>query len=293
MTEDLPVTVALPAPLDGQVGAWVERDLGWQVVDAAGPLAPVLGLADRVCGPLPWIAITEGAPAGEQVRRLLTAGAVDVVAWPQDRMRIPLLAAQIDRGRRLAPDATQVTVAGVAGGVGTSTIALAIGGLLAWAGAAVLVSGDAGVVALAGASRGAAAGEGGGAAGSAVVAVPGVAGLSVIGGGTEVPAAAWAGDVVVVDAGTVITPSTALVVTRADRGLARAGGLGRPVVVVGHQPLGTREVRRRLGAAPLAHLPVSARVARAGFDGRVPAGLPGAWLRVLRTGLAAWERWSL
>jgi len=292
MTEDLPVTVALPAPLDTRVTAWVERDLGWQVVDPTGPLAPVLALADHASGALPWIAVTDGPPAGEQIRRHLTSGAVDVVGWPQDRLRIPLLAARIDQRRSSGAATSRLTVAGVAGGVGTSTVALAIGGLLAWSGAAVLVSGDAELVAMAGAGS-APGGHGEPTGGrTAPAAVPGVPGLSVVGEATDVAVAAWSGDVVVVDAGTVAGADTTLVVSRPDRGLRRAGTFDRPVVVVGEQPLSARDARRLLGTAPLAHLRTSARVARAGLVGRVPAALPGAWLRELRVGLARLGQWS-
>jgi hypothetical protein len=285
--------VALSPPLDTWVATWVERDLGWQVVDPAGPLAPVLALADRACAALPWIAITDGAPGAEQIRSHLTSGAVDVVGWPQDRLRIPLLAAQIDQGRAgTASGTTRITVAGVAGGVGTSTVALAIGGLLAWSGAVVLVSGNADVVTLARSGQPADPRHHGPHGSTAPLAVEGVPRLSVVDRGADVTASAWSGDVVVVDAGTAVTADTTLVVSRPDRGLRRAGASHRPVVVVGDQPLSGRDARRLLGASLLAHLPSSVRVARAALTGRVPAALPGAWLRDLREGLARLEQWS-
>lgn len=293
MIEDLPVAVALSPPLDTWVATWVERDLGWQVVDPAGPLAPVLALADQACAGLPWIAVTDGSPGAEQIRSHLTSGAVDVVGWPQDRLRIPLLATQIDQSRAGgAAVTTRITVAGVAGGVGTSTIALAIGGLLAWSGAAVLVSGDPELVTLAGSGRPADLFDDGSHRSMTPSAVAGVPRLSVVGEGTDVAASAWSGDVVVVDAGTAVTAETTLVVSRPDRALRRAGASNRPVVLVGNQPLSTRDARRLLGTSLLAHLPTSARVARAGLEGRLPAALPGAWLRDLRDGLARLEQWS-
>jgi hypothetical protein len=293
MIEDLPVAVALSPPLDTWVATWVERDLGWQVVDPAGPLAPVLALADRACAALPWIAVTEGAPDAEQIRSHLTSGAVDVVGWPQDRLRIPLLAAQIDQGRAgAASGTTRITVAGVAGGVGTSTVALAIGGLLAWSGAAVLVSGDAELVTLAGSRQPADRRHHGPHRSAAPSTVDGVPRLSVVDAGADIAASAWSGDIVVVDAGTAVTADTTLVVSRPDRGLRRANASNRPVVLVGDQPLSVRDARRLLGAALLAHLPISARVARSALQGRVPAALPGAWLRDLRAGLARLEQWS-
>jgi len=354
MIEDLPVAVALPPPLGTDVALWIERDLGWQVVDRDGPLEPVIALSDRECGPSPWIAVTDGAPDGEQVRRHLTAGALDVVAWPHDRLRIPLLAAQAERDRGADDHRGRLTIAGAAGGVGTSTVALAIGGLLAWSGAAVLVSGGADLLTFTGGGRPGAgpqpvavrrfAGEqmrpgaeggrllaadavGGAVAapdaaltadtaavsagatviapGAAVVApgatvpnrsapipVPGVPRLSVVGDGVDVATAAWSGDIVVVDGGTARTAETTLIVSRPDRSLERARAAGLPVILVGDGPLGPRDCRRVLGAALLAHLPSSSRVARAGLYGRLPAGLPGAWLRDLRAGLARLERRS-
>lgn len=315
MSEDLPVAVTLPSPLDTQVAVWIERDLGWQVVDEGGPLAPVIALSDRACGKLPWIAVTDGPPDGEQVRRHLTAGALDVIAWPHDRLRIPLLAARVERDRG-GDHRGRLTVAGVAGGVGTSTVALAIGGLLAWSGAAVLVSGSADLLALAGtaavhpalagaapgpmradAARGWSVGTGDDeraalANRSAPSPVPGVPRLSVVGDGIDVATAAWTGDFVVADAGTALTAETTVVVSRPDRNLDRASASGRPVIVVGDQPLSIRDCRRRLGTALLAHLPASARVARAGLQGHVPAALPGTWLRELRAALGRLERRS-
>lgn len=160
MLDDLPVAVALPAPLDADVAAWAEGDLGWQVVEAHGSLTPALALSDGPVGRLPWIAIAAGALDARTVTALLTAGAEDVVAWPGDRERIPVVATRIAVHRRSATGGSRLAVAGVAGGVGTSTISLAIAGLLAWGGAEVLAVGDDDLLTLAGAGAGAGAGTG-------------------------------------------------------------------------------------------------------------------------------------
>lgn len=289
MNEDLPVTVALSPPLDRHVAAWVEQDLGWQVVEVGGPLPPVLALADGPCGPLPWIGVIDGAPTGDDVRLLLTSGATDVVGWPEDRHRIPAVAARIDLGRASVVRSAQLTIAGVAGGVGTSTLALAVGGLLAWSGAAVLVVGGDGLLALAGVD----AAVGGTAAPARThTPVDGVPGLSVARRDADGTASAWSGDVVVVDAGVGVAPDASMVVSRADGGLHLARTSGRPVVVMGDVPLGARDARRLLGRPPLAHLPLSVRVAQAGLRGRVPSAMPGRWLRTLRDGLGRLERVS-
>lgn len=286
MIADLPVVVALPEPLGTHVALWVERDLGWQVVDGDGPLSPVLALADHAPGGLPWIGVVDGPSDADRMRGLLEAGAVDVVGWPDERARVPLAAVRVDVLRRRAPHGRRLVVAGVAGGVGTSTVALAVGGLLAWRGATVLVAGSAAVARLAGVA---------GAASGAHRAVGGVPRLSVgIGDGVAV---GWDGDLVVVDAGVIdgdrMGPSgdgATVVVSRADAGLRQARASSRPVVVIGASPLSTTDIVRVLGRPPLAHLPHSVRVARAGVVGRVPAGLPGRWLRTLEAGLRELER---
>ncbi len=284
MIEDLPVAVLLPAPLDEQVIAWVERDLGWQVVDPGGSLPPALALTDRACDGLPWIGVTDGPPSDDRVTALLTAGAEDVVGWPDGRDRIPLVATRVDVHRRVAPRGTKLSVAGVAGGVGTSTIALAVGGLLAWAGAVALVVGGEPLLSLAGGTGEAAAG--------AHTPVAGVPRLSVASRRVDAAAVAWSGDVVVVDDGTRVTPATTMIVARADGGLRRARESDRPVVVIGDLPLAPRDAQRMLGRPALAHLPLSIRVARAGLHGRVPASLPGRWLQDLGAGLRKLQRWS-
>lgn len=285
MIQDLPVVVALPEPLDGQVTLWVERDLGWQVVDGDGPLLPALALADRPHGGLPWIGIVDGAADQDRTRALLEAGAADVIGWPDDRARVPLVAVRVDVHRRRAPRGRRLVIAGVAGGVGTTTIALASGGLLAWRGATVLVTGSRALGELAGVA---------GAASGAHRAVGGVPRLSVSVADGRAPA--WDGDLVVVDDGVVggvgmgTSAGATVLVSRPDAGLRRARASGRPVIVVGDGPLATGEVVRVLGQPPLAHLPHSARVARAGLTGRVPASLPGRWLRSLEAGLRELER---
>jgi hypothetical protein len=293
MITDLPVAVALPAPLGAELAAWVEHDLGWQVVHDDGPLTPALTLTDRPPGVTPWIGVLDGPADPARTRAMLEAGAADVVAWPDDRARVPLAAVRLDVRRREAPSGSgQLVVAGVAGGVGTSTVALAAGGLLAWRGARVLVAGSAALTRLAGVDRGAVDGH---------RPVAGVPRLSVSADAAGVTA--WDGDLVVVDAGVmggtrvagqglggpaVVAPT--IVTTRADAGLLAAGTTGRPVVVVGERPLSAAETVRALGRRPMAHLPHSVRVARAGLLGRVPAGLPGRWLRTLETGLRRLEQ---
>lgn len=285
MISDLPVSVDLPDPLGGQVIAWVERDLGWQVVEPGGLLRPVLALATAPQDGVPWIAVLDGSADDDRAMTLLAAGAEDVIGWPDERDRIALAATRLDVGRARPARGPRLTVAGAAGGVGTSTVALAVGGLLAWSGASVLVAGDDALPVLAGVDDHRATS-------GAHAPVDGVPNLSVAGRRADASTVPWAGDVVVVDDGTRASPSTTLVVARPDAWLRRAADTGRPVVVIGDQPLRARDVRTLLGETLLVQLPSSIRVARAGAAGRVPTSLPGRWLAQLGDALRRVGRWT-
>lgn len=288
---DLPVAVALHGALREEVTAWAET-AGWQVVGLDDALRPSLVLADAPVAGRPTVVLVPGTPTGDQVRAALLAGAVDVVGWPEDRARL------LELGARplVAPagaEPLRVTVTGSAGGVGTSTLALATAGLLAWSGRRVVVVGDDDLLALCGRDpwRGPGAAElalldpvGVAAEVPALVRpVGGVAGLAVLGGGGRCVDTVtwWPVDVVVLDlrAGAA---GADLVCARPDVHVAAAAELSGRVVVMGDGPLDGPRVRAALGRVPAGRLPTSARVARAAVAGRVPSALPGSWLRELR-----------
>lgn len=344
--EDLPVAVALSPPLAEEVTAFVEGEAGWQVVGVDGPPRPAFVLCDAPLDGRPCVVVVDGEPDPEVVRAALLGGAVDVVGWPQGRGRLLEAPLRVGGGERQAPAPPCVRVAGAAGGAGTSTVALAVAGLLTWSGRRVIVAGDDDLLRLCGhgpwggpgTAEVAALAPADAAAEVAVLAraVPGVAGLEVIGGGgaTVGSPAGWPCDAVVVDlratgpslapapgpagvpgpagAGPGLsappgpagagTPPTgldlpaapggwprdpAIVVARPDAGLRAVAGTLAPVVVAGDGPLDRAAVRRVLGRPPAGWLPRSARVARAGVRGRVPADLPGSWLAALRAALSA------
>lgn len=298
--QDLPVTVALPGVVGSEVVAYVEGEAGWQVVADDGPPPPVLALVAEPVAGRACVVVVDGTPDPVQVRAALLAGALDVIAWPQERGRLLDAPLRVPQAPPQAAPATVLRVAGAAGGAGTSTVALALGGLFAWSGRPAVVVGDDDLLALCGvpAWQGPGAVEVaalGGAHAAAEVAtlarpVGGVPGLRVLGGGGVVAdgAAAWDAAVVVCDLGSRVDPTAAdLVVGRPDGSLRRVRDLAERLVVVGERPLDRPAVRRLLGHAPAAQLPTSARVARAGLAGRVPAGLPGSWLAGLEAALAA------
>ena len=308
--DDLPVVVDLPGLLRDEVVAFIEQEAGWQVVTAGGPLTPALALVERPVAGTPSVVVVDGQPPAESLHDSLLAGALDVIGWPADRGRLleaPLRLPGPDSGAR-AP--AVLRVAGAGGGAGTSTVALGLGGLVAWAGGRAVVVGGDDLLRLAGidgwsgpgAAEIAALDVAGGAEVAGLVRpVAGVDGLSVLGGdGAVGPTAGWPADLVVADLGAgghprvcgVCRPgrdgaSTALdgadlVVARPDVSLRAVAGSQRPVIVVGDGPLDRRGVRRLLGREPVGWLPASARVARAGAAGRVPSGLPGSWVAALR-----------
>ncbi|MBA2319449.1 MAG: hypothetical protein H0V93_16955 [Euzebyales bacterium] len=290
---DVPVAVVLLGGLGREVTAFAETEAGWQVVGVDGPPRPELVLAAAPSADLPTVVVIDGTPTPEAVREHLAGGAVDVIGWPGDAERLLTAPLRI-RGRTATPDGPPVLrVAGAAGGVGTSTVALALAGLLAWSGRRTLVVGGDDLLALCGVG----AWTGPGAvevsalehpdAGAEVAAlrrpVAGVDGLCALGGGGLVRSTAgWPADAVVVDAGQALGDDPDLVCSRPDVGLQAVAGRSRAVVVIGDGPLDRGGVRAALGYAPAGWLPASARVARAGLGGRVPSGLPGAWLRQLR-----------
>lgn len=294
---DLPVSIELDPILAEEVARFVESEAGWQVVASDGPLIPALVLAgdprpDRAC-----VVVVEGGAPAAVVRDALLAGALDVIAWPHERARLLEAPLRVRATRRSSAGPAVFKVAAASGGAGASTLALAVGGLLAWSQRDVIVVGGDDLLVLCGLKAWAGPGtaelaqldEASVASEVEQLArpVPGVPRLRVIGGGAAPTGSltAWPPDAVVVDVG--VSPglhAADLVVARADAGLRRLSGLPHDVsLAVVESPSASRaEVRRLLGRPPTAWLPHSARVARAGMRGRVPSALPGTWLAEVR-----------
>ncbi|HWH31880.1 MAG TPA: hypothetical protein VNU01_04350 [Egibacteraceae bacterium] len=291
---ELPVAVELPAGLELDVTLFVEREAGWRRVPLEGPPSPALLLTQRARTWPPSVVVLPGPVDAATVRRALLEGALDVIAWPEDRERLAACAGRLPAGPS-APAPLVLSVVAASGGVGASTVALALAGLVAWGGRRVAITGGEGMLRLAGLSpwRGPGADELARLAPGEALrefprvahAVPGVRGLWALHASGSPAAHGWPVEVLVVD-GAVTGPAPAhgavLAVARADAGLERLAGAAVPVVVNGAGPRSAAQVRRILGREPLAWLPHSARVARAACAGRVPAGLPASWLSPLR-----------
>lgn len=284
-TEALPVRLCLLGPDAAAVDRWV-GSLGWQAVgsDPSVPVTPVLTLAD-----VPAVLDGDRLEAGEDTvlvvagdapldaARAAAHGSVRAVTgWPDGRDALPAIAGRILAGRS-GPVVDDLRVAGGAGGVGTTTVALALAGLCAWRGRRTLfLRGGGRSDRQGGELEGTTAWRG-------AEPVPGISGLRVLEvDDPRVPVGEGPASLVVRDLARAV--ETDVLVVRRDRaGLdaVRATTAG-VVVVTDTGPAPVAAMRQAASGRRLVTVPWSARVARAGLRGRVPAALPGSWLRTLQ-----------
>lgn len=279
-TDALPVRLHLRGPHAGAVERWV-LSVGWQPVtdDVGVPSALALvdvpaALQDPPETAAAVLLVADDAPE-QAATAAVRLGVAEVVAWPEERTRLPEIAGRVV-GRRMPGQVEDLRVSGGAGGVGASLVAQALAGLCAWRGRRTLVLRSAVRV------GGAADELEGTAAWRAAVPVPGVQRLRRL----EVPdpgvtVAGGPAELVVRDLG--VSRDTDVLVIRRDRaGLEAAAATTAAVIVVnGDGPATSAAFRRAAAGRRAVIVPWSARVARADLHDRVPAGLPGTWLRTL------------
>ena len=306
----VPVALALGERHVGSVRRWLEGTLGWQAVedDLDGPVPPAVRIADldgatRLLESglaadlatgrndwLPTVLLVEDDEhpglAADLARRLVPSG---VCRWPGGREALPALVARAIGGPRRADRAGRtLRVGGVAGGVGTTTVALALTGLAAWSGqrALAVVHGHAGVRSATPVPA------------EALVApdlwaraapLPGLVAARVVHTGRSVPQRAPEDRRIglsVLDVGTA--GEVDVVVCRPDGAAAEQlpATMAGAIVVVAQRLHSDARVRELAGGRTVVHVPTSVRVARAVLRGQVPAGLPGRWLAQLRPVLA-------
>jgi hypothetical protein len=297
-TAALPVQLALAGSEAAAVRRWVEGTLGWQPVegDTATVVPPALTLVDAEGSAIPDT--SQVASAGVRVPRVLLLDAATgpvtaaeiarrcapaaVLGWPEDRGRLSSVAAAVLAEPRPDEGAGRtIRIGGAAGGVGTTTVVLALAGLEAWSGTPSLAA-----VRQPAPDRPAVL--------SAALADPDLWARSLPLPGVPDARAVHLTDhehppepvdrrigTTVLDAG--VDPDVDVLVCRRDAAAldALAVTTAAAIVVVGTGPVGTRELVRAASGRRGVALPWSARVARAGLHGRVPGSLPGAWLRRL------------
>ncbi len=287
-----PIAIDLPRPGADAVRGWVEGVLGWQPVDAT--TARLVPPTVRLIGPdtvplddaVPRVLLlpTDLAAADAAAAAIRTRAAV-VLVWPDDRDRLAqVVAGVVDRPPALSDDRRVLRVGGVSGGVGTTTVVLALAGLAGWNGTASLAAlrGDAPVAGLPIVPAAAIADPD---LWSRLPEPPGTQGLRAVRLADPSPIATPTDPAIglsVLDHG--VDVDVDVVVCRPDA--AALEGLDSTtaavVVLVGTGPVSPRALARVAGGRRGIHLPWSARVERAGRYRRVPAGLPGSWLRRLQ-----------
>lgn len=289
MVDDaMPVHLTLDASRRAAVQDWVGT-LGWQVVDedAAMLVPPVVTLTDVTstdgCDRTPAVLLVEpGDDPVASASRALTLGTTAVLCWPDDRDELPATVEHLTATAPAGTRGTTMRVGGAAGGVGATTVALALGGLSAWQGRRTLVATrgdlpapeapivDADALAAGTTWRAARAARG----------VPGLRVVAITGASVSCPAVEGV-ELTVHDVGPD-DDCDVLVVRRDAAGLrALERSSAGTAVVVDQGPARAGQLREVAAGRRLVTVPFSTRVARAGLARRVPAGLPGAWLRGL------------
>jgi hypothetical protein len=291
----LPVALDLAGPHAEAVRRWVEGVLGWQPVDGETadlvPAAVRLLDLDGAAGGVPGPGVPLGLLVGPDDPPALAASTASrwrpdlVVAWPDERDRLrAVVEAAVVAPRTPRGVGRVVRVGGAAGGVGTSTVALALAGLSAWSGlrALAVVGPSAPVGEVVAVPAAALAAPDLWQRASRLPGVPRARVVRVVDRQPLPDTAAGDHEVAVLDMG--VASDVEVLVCRADAaGLDAAHSTtAAAVVVVGDGPASSAAVRRACGGRRWLRLPHSARVARAGLHRRVPTALPGTWLRALQ-----------
>ena len=281
----LPVRTLVDAHLDSQLVPFLEGTLGWQVThgDELPAALALVGVDAVAVRDVPSVLLVRDTDPPDRAARA-AGSATAVVRWPDERDCLDRLAARLlaraEHAPRVAPT---VRLGGAAGGVGTTTVALGLGGLLAWHGRAALVvaSGDVPLPDVPIVAPTALAAH---RTWDAAAQVAGVPGLRVV-ATTPGPRALVAvpDDVVVLRDDGVATEVDVLVAARDRAGMQAVDATAAGAVVVVGRGVVPRHAwdRATAGRARQVHVDWSVRVARAGVACRVPSSIPGRWLASL------------
>jgi hypothetical protein len=290
----VPVRLELTGDHAASVRGWVEGVLGWQPVDEATdelvpPAVRFVDAAEAATRPgrrsIPTVLLVADDAAAGAAATLAQVVAPDlVVAWPSGRDRLAdAVAALLARPATTAGDLRTLRVGGAAGGVGTTTVALVLGGLVGWSDrrCVTVLRPPAPVPDLRVVPVDAVGATELWSRSTPLPGVPATRVIGVVGGGAPAPSDPHL-EVAVVDAG--VDDDVDVLVCRPD-----AAALERlttttaaAVVVVGDGPASPGDLARAAGGRHGIRLPWSARVARAALLGRVPGALPGRFVQRLQ-----------
>ncbi len=290
--EALPVALDLGAPDAARVEAWIEGVLGWQPVSGDGVgLAPRARVVDVAAATrsgrdaeLPTVLLVAGDDAAVAVADAAVRVRPEaVVAWPDRRDDLAgTVARLLAVPTATAAGASDLRVGGAAGGVGTTTVCLALAALTAWRSGPTLAVTH-GAVPLEVARVVAVTGLAGPRAWGDAHTVPGIPDLRVVvaEGPAATAAVAAEGAAVIRDVG-VHDEADVLCVRRDRTGIgAVETTAAAAIVVLDEGPVPSAAVRAAAAGRRLVTVPRSTRVARAAALRRVPALLPGSYLRAL------------
>lgn len=292
----VPVAVRVRADRQERLARLLEGGLGWPVVDPTDVVLPPVALladAESVAGrarhALPLVLLVDGSDdPTAAATAAATADRVTVLPWPPGTAQ--LRAAVV--GAAVPPSAGPwCTIVAAAGGVGATTVALAVAGLRSWRHGATLaaVTGpphvhDVRTVALGHLDSPA--------TWAASAPVPGIDDLRVVRvdrSGPDERARTQVPVVLELGVADVAASLPDVLVARPDRAGLDALELttARLVVVVGEGPAGRSSVRAAVGDRDVVWLRDDPRVRAACHRGRHPTDAPGSWLRPLTELVAA------
>lgn len=134
----LPVLIAVHHTREASLRRYVDGVLGWQPVgaDTLGPFRARIYLTDdltTIREGVPAVLLVDDAGVSAALAKQLAGHAgVAVCLWPSERDRLPEIVADVLHAHTSEPGVRTLTVGGASGGVGTTTIALVLGGISAW-----------------------------------------------------------------------------------------------------------------------------------------------------------------
>lgn len=307
----LPVTIDVDAAHAPHVREYVEQVLGWQPVDAESSqfMPPAIRIVDvatllagssataqpavraapshherRSAGTVPCLLLVTAESSPVHAAEVAANHAPQaVIAWPDEREQLRIHAGRVLRSRPGSDGATaEFTIGGCAGGVGTTTVTLALAAIMAWRGrrSLAVVRGPVPTRSVTPADQTLLRAPDLFARASAVDGVPRCR-IVRVDDAASVSIADESIDCVISDGG--VDVDVDVVVARPDgAAIERVGSTTAGwAIIVGTGPVGLRTVAHQLPGRQIVQLDTSARVARAAAARRLPGAFPGAWLKPL------------